>query len=93
MNDQYYYEACIFIAYGHLQKSLVHGGDGSNHTLLPIPRWQNGLKASHLFWPPKISSFALHGIKLHKNDMFYLPYVSVGQSVNMSMYLLVHSSS
>ena len=36
MNDQYYYEACIFIAYGHLQKSLVHGGDGSNHTLLQI---------------------------------------------------------
>ena len=39
MNDRYCYEACIFIAYGHLQKSLVHGGDGSNHTLLQIPRW------------------------------------------------------
>ena len=36
MNDQYQYEACIFIAYGHLQKSLGQGGDGSNHTLLQI---------------------------------------------------------
>ena len=43
---------------------------------------------------PLLLLYALRSaLKLHENDMLYFPYVSVGQSVNRSMYMLVQSST